>query len=89
MQLFIPYSPFQAVFEADVVEVFLAEPVPAAAFFGADMEIDQALAGAYRDPGYFTPALLAFPSLHQQGFVTVKAVEIADELIFRYADGGL
>lgn len=56
-------SPFKRILKPDIVEVFLTEAVPAAALFGADMEIDQALAGAYHefsDLGAAIPALSAF-----------------------------
>ena len=81
--------PFQGVFQPDIVEVFLAESVPAAAFLRTDMEIDQPLACTYDKLCNLTPAIATLSSLNKQRFMAMKTIQIADHFILGNADGGL
>ena len=75
--------PFHAVLQPYFIEVTLAEAVPAAAFLGADIKIDQLDPGTYRDPGHGGSTFFAGSVGYDQGMIAMRTDQITHHLIFR------
>jgi hypothetical protein len=58
-------SPFETVFQPDIIHIFLAQTMPSASLFTTDMKVHQPLSGTYSDLGDFTAAFPAFAPFNQ------------------------